>query len=120
MLVVVLLGDLFSFGGAVDMPDLPGFAAAAPAPMEEESQAFSADMADEQSNDDATMDGADTTALATETAGEMPEERSLAATDEPFTTPDPWLLAELALAFTALLTGLGAWRARQRRPSSES
>ena len=115
MLVVVLLGDLFSFGGAVDLTGLPGLAAAAPAPVEEESQAFSAEMADEQSDDDAAMDGADATALATETEDETLEERNLAAKDEGATAAalDPWLLLELALGLTALLAGFGAWRLRR-------
>jgi hypothetical protein len=115
MLIVVLLGDLFSFGGAVDLTGLPGLAAAAPAPVEEESQAFSAEMADEQSDDDAAMDGADATALATETEDETLQERSLAAKDEGATAAalDPWLLLELALGLTALLAGFGAWRLRR-------
>jgi hypothetical protein len=83
--------------------------------VEEESQAFSAEMADEQSDDDAAMDGADATALATETEDETLEERNLAAKDEGATAAalDPWLLLELALGLTALLAGFGAWRLRR-------
>jgi hypothetical protein len=120
MLVVVLLGDLFSFGGAVDLTGLPGFAAVAPAPMEEESQAFNAEMADEQSADDTAMDGADAdgppeaTALTPESADESLEERSLATADEEPAAAalDPWLLLEMALGLTALLAGFAAWRSR--------
>ncbi len=128
MLVVVLLGDLFNFGGAVDLTDLPGFAAAAPAEMEEESLLFSAEMADEQAAEEAATDNADEDALPEATQmlpenaggglddfeGENLEERSMATKDEGAASaaPDPWLLLELALVTVAVSAGLAARRAR--------
>lgn len=127
MLVVVLLGDLFAFGGAVDLTDLPGFAAAAPA-SDEESLAFSSEIAEESSMADDSMDGEDEDGLPEETQmlpenaggglddfdGDNPEERTM-ATKEPPTTAfalDPWLALELSLLLIAVLAALGAWQRR--------